>query len=555
MFENFFGKKRDKEKQINNSNGKNSSNKGIALGMAGALATSGVMQATDKPPVPDNTNTPPTKEFKVPKPQPTLEEQAKAAGLREIVMTSPGETTNAADFDGNGNPIEHITKTPNPVSDTIIRETMANYPAQEETVPRQKNVVDQNTIDTKMKELTKAELGPNYTNLKNIPTGPTADNPENTRQEPVIQGQHDQSKEESLPEYNMPEIKEIPEEEGWPLMVSNNTHTLDLTDQLNESGANSYNTGDKKFGMPESTPLQGEQQNNQNKKETGDGQTAPNQQQSPDKKPTPDKPSSLEEESPEPTNPPKRLDVDGPTAIVSTELNSGKSEILPEKLGDAIETIKKYLPKLTKTQMTAILTSMLTGLTAIQETQAAGTLNHQDINNNQTEHTLSNTEEAHNRATQHAWLDYVRYPEANNFTTITPEEFLKQYQEKYPTVSVNDLKNFIFKMSTTNTPNKGRLEPEKGKPVHKIIATDTNEMDAMLGNLSTVKAPGKGSVNEIGIGQNYGLSNTPAYSTPPSQPKKPYTTDKLGGRHYSSKYNDVTISPRTYEGGIAVEPE
>ncbi len=545
-------------------------NKVARVGLAAGMLAGGTID-TATPPTDAPTNEQPTKEFTVSNPHKATQKYTKKHGISYTVKTPDGQTeTKYADTSNvpvwshpNKQPAPHKKSTSEPWTNP---DTGKIYKKPDNSMEK---TVDQNIIDTEMEKIIKNGLKPNYQTPADIPMGPTADNPENTRQEPVTKKQDNhpfspgdgtidwgkltptpKQEEKPLSEYSMPKIKEFPKKKEEPLVASNDTHTLDLTDQLNEPGANSYNTGDKKFGMPESTPLQGEQQNNQNKKEIGDGQTAPNQQQSPDKKPTPDKPSSPEEESPEPTNPPERLDVDGPTAIAKNERVSTE---IPAKVSEAIGTIQKYLPKLTKTQMTAILTSILTGLTAIQETQAAGTLNHQDINNNQTEHTLNNTKESHDQAVRSLYFQWLKEYEEHMFDEkpLTKEKFVEDYNNTHPNanISVAELDEFAYKLSLNKEKNfNGKIRPKKTPP-------RTNEMDAMLGNLSTVKAPGKGGINKIGIGQNYGLSNTPAYSTPPSQPKKPYTTDKFGGRHYSSKYNDVTISPGTYEGGIAVEPE
>ncbi len=579
-------------------------NRKTAASTAALLTIPNGAQATNKPPIPNNTNTPPTKELKLSQSQPTLEKQVKIAGLGKITITSPEKQppiTNAADFDEDGNPVQHIKKTPEAerISDSIIEETRSNFrnnspqeqiapnqsdfnkmkqssneiyidektgkkyeiphgykfqelpngtvsfipetiqdyrdkgaavlrdkqhrhersnnsqpkPTKEETLPQNNNTESQPTSDATQILNGETPLTADVSNGRPLEVGggeinwghlgfdspQTSPQPEKNNQQP----EHNNQKDKNIPSNKKEKKPSIPNGVTMGYTANDTSTTLDLTDQLNKPGASSY--PDNNFKTPESTPLQDNKDVNKKNK---NNPITPNQQ-SPIDNSTPTEPSHEKTPHKQPEK------VDGPTAIAFKEENKPGNQdieqpseqleqittivdrIRPEKLGAS--GIKQLL-KLGATFTTIALTALNADNTT------AGTLNHQDINNNPTEHTLNNTQKNPDRAAQQAWLDFLNYPAKHHLEKVTPEQFLKQYGNKYPTVSADDLRNLIDKMGVSAN---GRLNRYPKSP--RFSTKDSTGATLKgLPNLPKAKTPN--TKIKFGIGNNNNNNNQ--YSAP-----------------------------------------
>ncbi len=571
-------------------NRKNIRDAGAIATATGLMATGGGMQATNKPPVPDDTSTPPTKELKLSQSQPTLEERAKTAGLGKITITSPekhspnkiyiDEKTGKKYNIPNGYKVQKlpdgsVSFVPKTIRDyrdegaTILRDEYHRHkqtkksqpkPTKEEILPQNNNTKSQPTSDTTQILNGETPLTADVSNGKSLEVGgginwghlgfdspQTSPQPEKNHQQPEQNNQNDQ--EEKKPSNIKEERPSIPS--GVTMRYTENTspETLNLKEYFNKQnkpGANSYNNGDEKFGTPKSTPPQ------ENKNEEYKPKNKNNENQTtPEKQPS-DKPQK--EQSPKPTKPPERLKVDGPTAIAFKDDNKLEKNAT-EQLSDSLEQITKMTEIIEPEQLGTSGVRKLLKLGTTLTTLALAALNADNTLANptgqinlrhSTEHTLTNTKEVHNQIIRSAYFQWLKEQEEHMFDKkpLTKEKFVENYNNTHPDnkISVTELDEFARQASlNTNNTKGGKIKPH-------IERTKTgNSHEAFLEDLPTVQA------RPLQSGAIYEPNSTyPPNDYAPKQ-TEPYRVDEFGNHIYSTENGPVEIPSGTYNHGIIIE--
>ncbi len=554
---------------------------------AGLMATGGGMQTTDKPPIPDNTNTPPTREFQTSESQPESKEINSITEDKTVIEPATGKKFiipegYKPEISKDGK-VSFILKTIQDYRNggaAVLRtkeerhqHNLQSTPVKPKEIPSQNNTEPQPTSDTTQFNETTTPLtadvngdtplntggkihwenlsptpsqedragkksnwlNPDKHNIKLNPDGQTETWTNKETGEEIIRPHRPLQDDGHIKEFPPSSEPKFYHLDGKPTK-DEQPNTLDLTPQLKnrQSSISDYDRNDGIFGMPQNTPTDktentgnedskdedSKDKDKKDKDKDNKNQTTPENQ--PSNKPQ-------KERSPEPIKPPERLKVDGPTAIAKNERVSTE---IPVEVSKAIKTINKYLPKLTKTQMTAILASILTGLTAIQETQAS-TISQEQIDN-PTEHTLNSTKkETNDRATQRALSDFFNYPAKHHFKKVTPEQFLKQYGNKYPTVSADDIRDLMDKMGISAN---GRLNKYPKSP--RFSTKDST--DATLKGLSNLP---KAKMPNTKI--KFGTRNNP-YSTPETPQNLNFNPGKKGG-NWDTQINGSTPEVPNYD--------
>ncbi len=516
---------------------------------AGLMATGGEMQTTDKPPIPDNTNTPPTREFQTSESQPESKEINSITEDKTAIEPATGKKFiipegYKPEISKDGK-VSFILKTIQDYRNggaAVLRtkeerhqHNLQSTPVKPKEIPSQNNTEPQPTSDTTQFNET-TPLTADVSNGESLDVGgrihwehlgfgtqKTPPRSEKNTQQP----EHDNQKEKSKPSNTKEERPSIPN--GVTMRYTENTtpETLNLTkyfNKQNKPGANSYNNGDKKFSMPNSTPPQ-ENENedlNQEKNKNNKDQTTPEEQ--PSHKPP-------KEQSPEPIKPPERLKVDGPTAIAFEDNNAPEKEI-EEHPADSLAQITGIIENIKPEQLGTSGVRKLLKLGTTLTTLALAALNADNAlasNTNQvnldksTEHILTNTKEAHNQTVlRSAYFQWLKEYEEHMFDKepLTKEKFVEDYNNSHPNanISIAELDEFAHKSSLNKKNNfNGKIQSKFSTKGSTRITLEG------LSDLPKAKAPN----TEIKFG--IGSDNSSLYSTPKTPQNLNFNPGKNGG--------------------------